>query len=165
VTGEHFCSMMEVRGVQTASLRISAPYGEFSKAKTVLNIFLEKALNNHAIQVHGSGRREQNFTYAGDVLRAIELCLKHDTKGIYEIVAQKNTTMVELARLIIEMTNSSSQLQVGKIEDPQENYAPNYSYERAKRELGYKPEFSLRKGLENYIKWHKKQPGYFMSNL
>jgi len=42
ITGEYFCSMMEANNIETASLRISAPYGEFSSARTVLNIFTEK---------------------------------------------------------------------------------------------------------------------------
>src|SRR5208337_648541 len=124
VAGEHFCSMMEARGIQTASLRISSPYGEYSRAATVMNIFIERALNNEDIHVYGSGNRQQNFIYAGDITSAIELCLQKSISGIYSIVSKRNVTMLDLARLIITLTKSGSKTVLGSREDPQEDYVP-----------------------------------------
>jgi len=156
ITGEYFCSMMEANNIETASLRISAPYGEFSSARTVLNIFTEKAMKNENIEIFGSGKREQNFTYAGDIVRAIELALKNKVSGVYSIVAKSNTNMENLANTIIRLTNSSSKIITGKNNDLQEGYSPNYDYEKAKQEFGYSPVYTLERGLERYIKWLNK---------
>ena len=156
ITGEYFCSMMEANNIETASLRISAPYGEFSSARTVLNIFTEKAMKNENIEIFGSGKREQNFTYAGDIVRAIELALKNKVSGVYSIVAKSNTNMENLANTIIRLTNSSSKIITGKNNDLQEGYSPNYDYEQAKQEFGYSPVYTLERGLERYIKWLNK---------
>jgi len=155
ITGEHFCSMMQANDIQTASLRISAPYGEYAKAKTVLNIFIDKAMKNEPIEVFGSGKREQNFTYAGDIVKAIELCLEYTTSGVYNIVSKKNTSMLELVNLIVKITNSSSKVIKAKSIDPQENYSPQYDYSKARIELSYDPKYSLEEGLKQYIKWLK----------
>ena len=156
ITGEYFCSMMEANNIETASLRISAPYGEFSSARTVLNIFTEKAMKNENIEIFGSGKREQNFTYAGDIVRAIELALKNKVSGVYSIVAKSNTNMENLANTIIRLANSSSKIITGKNNDLQEGYSPNYDYEKAKQEFGYSPVYTLERGLERYIKWLNK---------
>jgi len=156
VTGEHFCSMMETKGIETASFRISAPYGEYARARTVLNIFIDKAMRNETIEIFGSGQREQNFTYVGDIINAIELSLENEISGVYNIVSNKNTSMLELANTIIKLTDSSSDLIIGKSIDPQESYAPNYDYTKAKQDLGYEPRYTLEQGLSQYIKWLKK---------
>jgi len=156
IIGEHFCSMMEANGIQTASLRISAPYGEYAKVRTVLNIFIDKANKNEVIEIFGSGKREQNFTYAGDIVKAIELSLENKVSGVYNIVANKNISMLELAKMIIRITNSSSKLIIGKSIDPQENYFPRYEYKKAKQELNYEPLYTLEEGLNRYIKWLSK---------
>ncbi len=153
IMGEHFCAMMEANGVQTAAMRISAPYGEYAKARTVINIFIDKAMKNEPIEIFGTGKREQNFTYAGDVLQAIDLALNKKISGVYNIVSKKNTNMLELAHTIINITGSSSELIIGKHPDSQENYAPEYHYQRASEELTYEPKYTLSTGLKRYIKW------------
>lgn len=156
ITGELFCSVLTANGVQAASLRISAPYGEFSRVRNVINIFVDNTLKNKNLLVYGTGKREQNFTYAGDILKAVELCLQKDIHGIYNIVSKQNTSMYELAKTIIGLTGTTVKIVVGTHEDPQENYAPIYDYERSRKELGYEPEYDIKKGLERYIAWLKK---------
>ncbi|PHR58530.1 MAG: hypothetical protein COA44_03570 [Arcobacter sp.] len=156
ITGEHFCSLLEAKNIQTASLRISAPYGEYSNARTVLNIFIEKAMNNEVIEVFGTGKREQNFTYAGDIINAIELLLEHKVSGVYNIVSKENTNMLDLASVIIKLTKSSSEIVSGNNTDIQENYAPEYDYIRAKEAFNYEPMYSIERGLNRYIQWLKQ---------
>lgn len=156
IAGEHFCAMMEAHGIQTASMRISAPYGEYAKARTVINIFIDKAIKDEPIEIFGTGKREQNFTYAGDILQAIELSLSKNVSGVYSIVSKQNSNMLELARSILNVTGSSSELIIGKQLDNQEDYAPNYDYARAKNELMYEPKYTLYSGLKRYIKWLQK---------
>ncbi len=156
IHGEHVCSMMEAQGIQTASLRIPSPYGPYSKAKNVINMFLERALNNEDLNVHGSGRREQNFLYIEDVVRAIDLFLSTNNKldGIYNIVSEKNTSVLELACIIKEKCDSKSKIIVGNTPDVQENFIPEYDYFRAFNTVGYKPKYTISSGLDKYIEWY-----------
>ncbi len=153
ITGEFFCTMLAEKGVQAAALRISAPYGEYSTAKSVINIFIQKALKHEDIPVYGSGRREQNLTYAGDVIRAVELCFANDIRGTYSIVSERNTSMSELAQTVVELTRSRSRIVIGAGVDPQEDYRPFYSYEKARSELGYVPRYNIRQGISRNVNW------------
>lgn len=156
ITGELMCNMLSQYGTEMASLRISSPYGEFFKTKNVINIFLEKAFKRQNIHVFGSGKRQQNFTYAGDIVNAIELCFKKKVHGVYNIVAEKNTSMLELARVINELTDNTAEIIIGKKDDPQERYCPEYSFCRAQEELGYTPQYNISEGLARQIKWLRK---------
>ena len=75
ITGELFCKMMTERGIAATSLRIPSPYGEYSEQENVLSIFTKKALNDDDIPIFGTGQREQNFIYVGDIINAIKLTI------------------------------------------------------------------------------------------
>lgn len=156
IYGEHVSSMMEARNIQTASLRIPSPYGPYSNLKSVINIFIENALKNLDINVYGSGKREQNFIYVEDVIKAIELFINTENKisGIYSIVSEKNTSMLDLAQMIKEICESKSKIIVGKYKDAQDGFRPEYEYDRVYRENGYKPDYNIYTGLKKYIKWY-----------
>jgi len=156
IYGEHVSSMMEARNIQTASLRIPSPYGPYSNLKSVINIFIENALKNLDINVYGSGKREQNFIYVEDVIKAIELFINTENKisGIYSIVSEKNTSMLDLAQMIKEICESKSKIIAGKYKDAQEGFRPEYEYDRVYRENGYKPDYNIYTGLKKYIKWY-----------
>jgi len=154
ITGEHFCSIMNFKKIDAVSLRISAPYGEYSKNKNVLNIFLNKALKNEDIIVYGKGSREQNFTYAGDILNALELILKKKISGTYNVTSNQNISMFNLAKLIKEITKSKSRIVFNNKVDPQESYRPKYNSKKAFKTFGYKSKFDLKDGLQKYINWY-----------
>lgn len=157
ILGEHFCSMMIRKGICAVSFRISSPFGEYSHAKNVLNIFVDRALRNQDLIIYGKGSREQNFTYAGNVLYAIELALEKDVSGTYEIVGEKSISMLELAKLIVRISNSKSKIVFSGTEDPQENYRPRYSFEKAFKDFGYYPKYKFEEALERYIWWYKNE--------
>ena len=154
--GEHFVSLLKSKGICASSLRISAPYGEYLERQNVINNFVNKALKNEDITLFGSGKREQNFIYAGDIFRAINLFLNSDTSGTYNIVASKNISMLELANIIVDLTNSNSNIVHADIEDPQENFRPNYDYLKTSQELGFIAETEIEEGLKKYIEWLSK---------
>lgn len=155
ITGEHFCSIMQSNGIQAVTLRTSSPYGEFMTAENVLSKFVKRALKNDTIEVYGSGKREQNFTYAGDILNAINLMIDKDCIGIYNIVSNENISMLNLATLIKEITNSKSEIVTNKKADPQEEYKPDFSYEKARKDFGFTPKYDIKDGLHRYINWLK----------
>lgn len=156
IVGEHFCAMMTKNKINATSFRISAPFGEYNKARSVINIFIDKALRNEDLTLFGNGKRRQNFTYVGDILNAIELGLERNINGVYEIVSNKSISMLELAKIVIKITNSKSKI-VFIGDDPQENYNPVYSYCKAFNDFGYKPKYTIKAGLKKYIEWYKNE--------
>ncbi len=157
ITGEHFCSMMSRKGIAASSLRIPSPYGEHSRIKNVLRIFIDKALAGNDLILFGSGTRKQNFIYAGDIAGAVEKALMGKAMGIYDIVSESSISMRHLAEMVIDLTGSQSKIVVSDQEDPQESYQPVYSYAKAYADFGFKPETTLAEGLKKYIAWIKSQ--------
>jgi UDP-glucuronate 4-epimerase len=157
ISSEHFCAMLTAQGIQSASLRISSPYGEYANKQTVLNLFVKRALNNEDLNIYGTGSRSQNFVYAGDVVQAIERCFAKDINGVYSILGARNTPMLELAETAVKATGSQSRIVVGEKPDPQEGFSFPHSIDaRTRTELGYEPTFDLRTGMQRYVSWLKQ---------
>lgn len=136
-------------GLQACSLRISAPYGPGQKTRSVINIFLEAALNSRDLVLFGSGERSQDFTYVADVLQAMWLAFQKGASGVYNVASGHPTSMRQLAESVLSLVPSTkSKITFSGQDDPQENYRGEFAIDKARRELGYNPLTTIQDGLK-----------------
>lgn len=121
--------------------------------------FIEKALKNEAIQVYGDGTQTRTFTYIDDVVRAVMAMIDNeDCIGeIINIGGEREISIKELAEKIIQLTGSTSKIEVisyekayGKNFDDMRRRVP--SLEKVNRLINYKPEYDLDRLLKEIIK-------------
>lgn len=143
-------SQQEDIGVTT--LRIKAPYGVKDHNKTVVNIFLEKALSGADLELFGHGRRRQDFVYIDDVAKAFWLAFLKKKSGVYNISGGVTVTMRQLAEAVICVTHSKSNIVFNGKADPQEGIKVKVDIEKARRELGFRPGHTLETGLKKMAK-------------
>jgi len=118
----------------------------------VVSNFIVQALENHPITIYGDGQQTRCFCYADDQIEAwIRLMDAPDElTGPINLGNPEETTVLELAQTIIEMTGSRSSL-VRKplpFDDPQRR-CPDISL--ARERLDWQPHVSLREGLARTI--------------
>jgi len=127
-------------------------------------VFIEQALQNKPLSVHGDGRQTRSFCYISDTVRGIKSAIETD-KAIGEIInigSANEISIEKLAGKIINLTNSKSEIEFiayeqfgGRYEDVR-NRVPNLA--KAKQLLGFEPKIALDEGLIRTIKWHKRFP-------
>jgi len=139
-------------------LRINAPYGQSKPNKTVLTIFCQQAIQNKTLFYHGTGSRMQDFTHINDITDLIYSQLKSDSfiNGVFNISSGKPISMMNLAKLIVHTCESNSEIKSSGLIDLQEEYKADYSIEKAKIQLGWKPKITLKIGISELIKIMKK---------
>ncbi len=78
----------------------------------VLPTFVSQALSGKPITVFGDGKQSRCFTWVGDAVRAIIDLSKHpDAVGnVFNIGSEHEVTILELAKLVKEITHSSSEI-------------------------------------------------------
>ncbi len=78
----------------------------------VLPTFVSQALSGKPITVFGDGKQSRCFTWVGDAVRAIiDLSQHPDAVGnVFNIGSEHEVTIFELAKLVKEITNSSSEI-------------------------------------------------------
>lgn len=132
-------------------LRVSAPYGPRQRARTVLRVFMERALAGHDLLYYGSGKRQQDFTAAYDVGKAILSAVSHtNVKGIFNIASGNPISIRDLGELVVRTLFSRSRVLPSGQPDPQEDYRAAFDISKARKMLGWYPTVSLENGIRQW---------------
>lgn len=142
-------------GLEIKIARIFNTYGprmDLNDGRVVSN-FIVQALTNTPITIYGDGSQSRSFCFVSDLIPGL-ISLMGTDKGFVGPVNIGNPvefTMLELAELVLELTNSNSKILLQPLpsDDPKQR-KPDISLAREK--LGWSPKVDLRKGLEITIK-------------
>jgi UDP-glucuronate decarboxylase len=133
--------------------RIFNTYGPRMKLNDgrVVTNFISQAIKNEPITIYGDGNQTRSFCYVDDLISGIIKLFF--TEEIYEPINLGNPTpitMIQLAKEIIELTDSKSELTFKELpgDDPRDR-EPDIS--KANSLLGWEPQISRKFGLEKTI--------------
>lgn len=122
--------------------------------RNVTPTFVYRALNGLPLQLDNGGVASRDFIYVGDVARGLALCATEGTPGdVYNIASGVETTVRRLAELVLELSGSSSELELAPRRPWDHSVLRFGSPEKARRELGFEAEVSLEEGLRHTIEW------------
>jgi UDP-glucuronate decarboxylase len=149
---QHHIRTKIVRIFNTSGPRIRSG-SEFGR---VIPNFIHQALNDENITVFGDGSQTRSFTYVVDEIEGF-LKMVHKDEALGEVINlgnDKEFTILELANIIIELTNSKSKVVYKPlpIDDPVRR-CPDLT--KAKKILNWEPTTNLREGLRKTIAWFK----------
>lgn len=111
--GEAFLrSFHQEYGLDYTIFRFFNTYGPKQSRDFVISRFLVRALNNKEITIYGDGMQTRTFCFVDD---NVDACLKAFYNNIVvndtiNIGGSKEVTILELAKLIIDITNSKSKI-------------------------------------------------------
>ncbi len=117
--GEYYCNLFTLEGkLKTVCLRYfnvfgprQDPAGPYAAA---VPIFIEKALRNEDIIVHGDGGQTRDFIFVKDIVAANAFFAREpDLTGVYNVAYGGSITIKELAGQIIDLTGSKSKIIFG----------------------------------------------------
>ena len=123
----------------------------------VITNFISQALRNQPITVYGDGSQTRSFCYVDDQIDGwIAMVNTADTfTGPVNIGVPKEHTILEVANLIIALTDSKSEIQFKELpQDDPVRRLPDISL--AQRELNWKPKISLEEGLKRTVGYIKQ---------
>ena len=149
------------KSVDLRTVRIFNTYGPRlspNDGRVVTN-FISQALRNESITIYGEGTQTRSFCYVDDEIAGILALLDSEVTGPVNIGNPGEFTMLELAKLIIELTKSDSVLTFHPLpgDDPLQR-RPDIT--RASSLLGWTPKTDLREGLTRTIAWFKTLPEF-----
>ena len=145
------------RGLNLGIVRIFNTYGprlDVHDGRVVSN-FVNQALRSDPITVYGSGQQTRSFCYVSDLISGIlKLALAGDSVvGPINIGNPNEFTVLELAQLVIEKTQSKSDIVFKDLpsDDPQRR-CPDISL--AAELLQWQPKVTLEVGIQHVIDWY-----------
>ena len=149
-------------GLDTRIARIFNTYGPGMRAEgvygRVIPRFIEQALSNKPITVFGDGTQTRSFCYVTDQIEGLlKLAFSERAKGeVVNIGSDKEITILELAKLVWGLTNSSSEIESHPLpKDDPPRRKPDIS--KAKKLLDWEPKMKLEEGLKRTIEWFEER--------
>lgn len=160
LTGEHYLKVFsEAYGLKTLSLRYFNVFGPRQDPKSeyaaVIPRFITKILNRESPTIYGDGRQTRDFTYVKDVVIANIRAMESDAEGVFNVAYCKRIDLNELANMIMEITGITVPLiyEAPRTGDVRDSLA---DIRQAQEVLGYAPEYTVKKGLQETIAWYQK---------
>jgi UDP-glucuronate decarboxylase len=122
----------------------------------VVSNFIRQALRGEDITVFGDGSQSRAFCYVDDLVEGILRMMNgpDDFIGPVNLGNPDEFTILELAKLVIELTGSRSKIVTRPLpmDDPSQRQ-PDIAL--ARKHLGWSPQVPLREGLERTIAWFR----------
>lgn len=117
--------------------------------------FAMAALRQESLPVHGDGSQTRSLCYVDDLVEGLLLLLVSDHVGTMNIGNPMETSILELAEAIIELTGSSSTVDFHPrpIDDPQVR-VPDIGL--ASQHLNWWPQVPVKSGLVQTIEWFER---------
>src|SRR4051794_11111686 len=140
------------QGVDTAIVRIFNTYGPRMRPHDgrAIPTFMRQALQDRPITVFGTGAQTRSFCYVSDLVDGIIRLAESGVHHPVNIGNPNEFTLLELAKAVIEVTGSRSQIVFEALptDDPQVRQ-PDIAL--ARELLGWEPTVELREGLQRTL--------------
>ena len=165
---EALCYTYSSMGLKVHVARIFNTYGPFMDMndRRVVSEFIIRALTNKPLIINGDGSSTRSFCYAQDLCDAFLLLSSSEYYGSpINLGNPKEFTLLELAHLIKQKTNSNSDIIFAPaLQDDPKLRRPDIS--KASNLLNWSPKIDLDSGLNSTIKYFSNQlSDYSLSNI
>ncbi len=138
-------------------VRVFNTYGpQMSEKDTrVIPRFLRQALASQPLPVQGDGLQERTFCYVTDLVDGLIMIADKGKAGeVYNLGSDKKISILELAKLILKLTNSKSQIKF--VSRPDHDHQSRLPALTKVKKLGWSPKTTLEAGLSKTIKFLRK---------
>ena len=144
--------------VDVKIIRIFNTYGPRMRPDDgrVVSNFIMQALKGEDITIYGDGKQTRSFQYVDDLVEGmIRMMASENFTGPVNLGNAREFTMLELAELVLKMTNSKSKIIFTPLpsDDPKQR-KPDITLAKEKLN-GWEPKIRLEEGLIDTIKYFK----------
>ena len=155
-------SYHENYGFDTVSLRFGNVFGVglYTRWDTVIPKFVRQGLEGKPLTIYGDGESSRDFVHVEDIARAVNLALGNSGIGGEAFNVGGETVKIgRLAEVISEELEKATGKKASSIRlPPRPMETKRFSYRLDKiKKLGYKPMWSVRKGVKQLIDYRIKQ--------
>ena len=146
-----------IHGLDVRIVRIFNTYGPAMRPYDgrVVSTFIRQALAGEPLTVYGDGSQTRSFCYVDDEIDGVYRLLMSSYVGPMNIGNPDEMTVMQLARLVVELTGASSGIETRALpqDDPK---VRRPLIDRAREVLGWEPRTSLADGLASTIEYFRQ---------
>ena len=142
------------------NLRFFTVFGPRQRPDLAIHKFTRLILNGEEIPMFGDGSTSRDYTYYEDTVSGIQGAIDYlqENNKVYEIVNLGNNQPVKLTEMIAAIEKATGTkakikqlaMQPGDVDITFANI------EKAKKLLGYNPQYSFEEGVKNFVDWYRE---------
>jgi UDP-glucose 4-epimerase len=122
--------------------------------RNVVPTFIYRALKGLPLVVENGGVATRDFIYVSDICRGLMMCAAGGSPGeVYNLASGTETSIAELAALIIELAGSDATVQSGEKRWWDRSGKRLGCTQKSTRDLGFTSAVPLREGLQTTVAW------------
>jgi UDP-glucose 4-epimerase len=137
-------------------------YGKYDASDRVVPLFIAKSNRGEELKVFGDDK-VLDFTHIDDCVNGVLKVVNNFNKATgttFNIASGHGTSLVEMAKIIVELTESNVDIQVESNRTGEvARYVADIS--KARQLLGYEPEYSIDDGLASTVDWYAERTDLF----
>jgi UDP-glucose 4-epimerase len=167
LAGEHYLrALAALRGFEGIAMRYANVFGPRQDPKSeagVVSIFVSRLLARQPLVVYGDGRQTRDYVFVKDVARANVLAstvsppAATDIDGsAFNIATSRERSVLDLTQAVGNVMGQKSKLEFAPAR-PGELFRSALDVSKAKRVLGWAPEYDFEKGLGELVEWFKAE--------
>ena len=152
---EGYCSAFAgAYGFPCVSLRFSNVYGPRSEQKkSVVATFIKNVLRGETPVIYGDGTQQRDYLYVGDLVHGIELALKRQLTGAYQLGYGKPTKLTALIATLKKVSGRDFAVRYESRRSG-EVHSTWCNIGKAVREFGFNAPTDLESGVRTTWKWY-----------
>jgi UDP-glucose 4-epimerase len=167
LAGEHYLRALgALRGFEGIAMRYANVFGPRQDPKSeagVVSIFVSRLLAKQPLIVFGDGRQTRDYVFVKDVARANVLASTASASNGSGLDGPAFNIATSVQRSVLDLATSVGEVMGQK---PKLEFAPPRAGElsrsaldvgKAKKVLGWKPEYGFEAGLRELVEWFKKE--------
>ena len=143
---------MAKNNLEYVILRLFNIYGKRQNKQYagVITKFAESISKEKPLVIYGDGKQTRDFVSINDVIDAFDGAMKVNSSGTFNIASGKSISIKELAKMFSDMSEKKIEIKHEPAKKEDIRYS-NADISLAKKELGFNPKVSLKKGLLDLI--------------
>jgi dTDP-glucose 4,6-dehydratase len=141
-------------------------YGPNQFPEKIIPLFITNLIQGKKIPVYGDGLNVREWIHVDDHCRGLELIFKHGKSGeIYNLGSDAELTNLVLTNELLQYFGFGADM-INYVADRlghDRRYSLNFN--KALKELSYKPKISFKTGLSETISWYKENTNWWKSKV
>jgi nucleoside-diphosphate-sugar epimerase len=145
----------QVFGLSYTIVRPSALYGPRCVSRRVGQIFIENAIAGKPLQIEGDGEEKLDFTYIDDLINGVALIISSPAarNQTFNLTYGQGRSINDLADIVVQKFPDATINRIKR--DALMPVRGTLSVEKARRLLGFDPQWPIERGMAEYINWYR----------
>ncbi len=125
--------------------------------RNVIPTFIWKALNGESLPLDNGGNASRDFIFVQDMAEGLMKCALKGTPGdIYNLATGKETSILDLAKIINKLTENEAPLDMKPARDWDKSGKRFASTQKSETELGFNSKISIQDGIFKTVEWTRE---------